>query len=168
MNKNNRDKIKKILVLSILLAMGIVLNILDGFIPMPFGLKVGLSNIVGMFALYIFGFAEALIITVLRIVLATLFRGTFITFTMAFCGGVVAITVMMMIKKFTPFGKVVVSTIGALTHSVAQIIAATFIVDSNQVILMLPWMLLIAVPTGIIIGIISDRFIKIYDSAIKR
>ena len=167
---SNRDKIRDIIVLAILLAMGIVLNILDSLIPMPFGLRLGLANIVGLFALYIFGYREALIVTILRILIASALRGTFgsITFFMALPSGIVAIAVMWLLKKFTPFGKIVISTIGALVHSATQIVVAVIIMESPGVFAMLPVMLLIAVATGILIGIISDRFIKIYDTAIKK
>ena len=169
MNKN-REKIRKVALLSILLAMGIVLNILESFIPLPFNLKIGLANIVGLFALYIYGYKEALGLTALRVLLVSLLRGTFgiDIFFMALAGGIVSITVMFLLKRFAPFGKVVISTIGALTHSTSQILVAILLMSSPGIVAMLPIMLALALPTGILIGILADRFIKIYDNAIKR
>lgn len=163
MNKKNSQIIRKLAILSILLAIGIVLNIVDAFIPMPFGFRLGLANIVGLFILYVFGFKEALLIAVLRVTLASLLRGfEFNIFMMSLAGGVISMTMMGVIKKFTPFGIVVISTIGAIFHSGGQLLMAMFLLSSSQVLSMLPFMLIIAISTGIMIGFIADRIIKIY------
>ncbi|MDL2292621.1 Gx transporter family protein [Acholeplasma sp. OttesenSCG-928-E16] len=163
MNKKNHQFIKKIATLSILLAAGIVLNIVDAIIPMPFGFRLGLANVVGLFVLYVFGFKEAIILSLLRIVIANLLRGLeFNTFMMALTGGIISMTIMWGLKKITPFGIVVISTIGAIFHSAGQLLVAMWLLASSEVMTMLPIMLLTAIPTGILIGIIADRIIKVY------
>ena len=68
---------KRITYLSLLIAIAIILGYLETFIPINFGIpgaKLGLANLIGLIALYRFGFRDALIITLLRVfIIASVF-----------------------------------------------------------------------------------------------
>lgn len=168
MNKNSL-MIKKIAILSVSLAAAIILNILDSFIPMPGGFRIGLANVISIFLIYIFGFKEALIIAILRVLFSSLLRGTFLSFTFYFAlgGGIMSVLIMFLAKKILPFGMVVVSVFGALVHSATQIIIAVFLVGGGGISFDIIWqalppILLLSVPTGVLTGIVGDRAFKIY------
>lgn len=80
-----RSPIQKMVRLAMLTAAGILLQLIESFFPVVMivpGYKLGLANIVGLYALYAFGLREMVIVTLLRIVLAALGQGTL--FSVAF------------------------------------------------------------------------------------
>ena len=73
--KNNRTK--KIVRLSLFLALGVVLNIIESMlpvlIPVP-GVKLGIANTIGLIVLYYYGPKEYTLIGFLRVILVALLR----------------------------------------------------------------------------------------------
>ena len=66
------NKLQKYVFLSLLTAGALILNIIEGMIPLPYiapGAKLGLSNIVTLSAMVVFGFKDALMIVVIRCIL---------------------------------------------------------------------------------------------------
>ena len=68
------------------------------FIPLP-GVKLGLANIVTVFALYQLGAAPALCILVARCLLGSLFAGNASALLFSLLGGVLAMLVMMALTR---------------------------------------------------------------------
>ena len=69
------DQIKKLTLLANLLAIAIVLSIIEAavpIIPVP-GAKIGFANIVTLIVLYIFSFKDAMTVSLLRVLLVSLF-----------------------------------------------------------------------------------------------
>ncbi|HHT82078.1 MAG TPA: Gx transporter family protein [Acholeplasmataceae bacterium] len=159
-------KLRKAITLSMLLAIAIVLNLIEyqitGFIPVP-GAKLGLANIVVLIVLFTFGFKEAFVIAVLRVVIASLLSpGRFLgpTFYMALTGGILSVLVMWLFKQVKFFGVPGVSLFGSLAHVFGQF-AMGLIVIGEGLIMWLPLMLVLGIVTGFIIGLIARQFIKI-------
>lgn len=95
---------KKVCIFGLLGALSLVLGALENLIfpvvPfLPAGAKVGLSNIVTMFAANAFGLFGALYITLLKALFAFITRGA-VAGLMSFCGGILSTAVLsLMIKK---------------------------------------------------------------------
>lgn len=94
-----RSPIQKMVRLAMLTAAGILLQLIESFFPVVMivpGYKLGLANIVGLYALYAFGLREMVIVTLLRIVLAALGQGTLfsVAFMLSMAGGTLAICAM--------------------------------------------------------------------------
>lgn len=148
------------------LALSVVLNIVESFIPffdgsIP-GLKIGLANVVIMVALYLYSFKDAFVLSLLRIVLVSILRtGLFsLTFFFSLSGALLSILVMFLAKKFTHLSIVGVSILGSISHSIGQILIAIIIVQNTSVIYYLPWILLFSIPSGILVGFISRELLK--------
>ena len=73
--RNNSTK--KIVRLSLFLALGVVLNIIESMlpvlIPVP-GVKLGIANTIGLIVLYYYGPKEYTLIGFLRVILVALLR----------------------------------------------------------------------------------------------
>lgn len=157
---------KKIITLSMLLAISVVLSIVESFIPLfsgiIVGVKLGLANIIIIFTLYKFGFKDALTLTILRVILVGILRtGLFsITFTFSITGAILSI-IMMGLSKLSKLSIVGVSIIGSISHIIGQVIIATILLNANLVYY-LPYLLIFSCITGFIIGIISKEIIKNY------
>ena len=158
-------KVQKIALLGVLLAATIVIAILESFIPsfvIP-GIKLGFANIVILVTLYELGILEAVFINVVRVLVVSLVRGTFLSmgFFMSLTGAFMSLGIMILfylvIKKFSIIG---VSVIGALFHVFGQIIIAMIYMSSVYVIYYLPIIAFAAVITGTIVGIIAKAIIK--------
>lgn len=163
---------KKTMRLIMLLSMTIVLNIIETFIPffsgaIP-GLKLGLPNIVILLILYIYGFKDALKISVLRVILVGILRtGLFsISFFFSLSGAILSVIFMSLFKK-TKLSIIGVSVIGSIFHSIGQIIIAIILLKNVYVAYYLPWLLFLSIPTGMIIGYISKELINIYQKHVE-
>lgn len=160
--------VKRMAILANLVAVAIVLNLVEAqlnFIPVP-GAKLGLANLVTMAVVYMFSPKEAIMVTLLRIIIVGLLSGRLFgpTTIMGFSGAIVSVIVMIMLKKINVFGVVLVSVISSMSHQVGQIIAGIFVIGSSDVIYYLPIMLPLGIVSGILIGIISERFIKVLEN----
>ncbi len=153
---------KRLITLSILLSMAIVLSIVESFIPsftIP-GAKLGLANIITIVVLNLYTEKDALLIVVLRIILVGLLRGTigFPTFFLSLSGGFLAFLMMVTFKRLKVFSSISIGVMGSLGHSIGQIAAAIILLSTPQLVYYLPFIFLIAIPTGIFTGAVAQRF----------
>lgn len=152
-----------------LLALSVVLNIIENAIPLfngnvP-GVKLGLANIVILFVLYTYTFKDALFLSVIRVFLVGILRtGIFsVAFWFSLGGALLSIVAMYLVKRFTKLSITGVSVVGSVFHSLGQIIVTALLLDSVQAFAYLPIILLFAVPTGVLTGIISKELIKYFE-----
>lgn len=159
-------EMKKFTRLSLLLALCIVLNIIESVIPLfsgyiP-GLKLGLANIVILFVLYCYSFKDALYVSLLRVVIVGITRtGLFsVAFFFSLGGAFLSILMMSLFKRITNLSIIGISIIGSISHSIGQIIMAIVLIESNLMIMYLPWLLMFSIPTGIITGKIALKMLE--------
>ena len=159
--KNNP---KKLATLSIAVSLAMVLSYVDKIItslaPLPPGIKLGLANIAVVFAIYKLGVKEGVIISVVRVILASFLFGTVVSFWYAIAGATVSLILMIILKKLTPLSCVTVSTVGGISHNVAQICVASILFDTNLLVYYLPFLLVAGVVAGIVIGTASAILVK--------
>lgn len=158
-------KVQKMALLGVLTAAAIVIAILESFIPsvgIP-GVKLGLANIVILIILYELGILEAMIVNVLRVIVVSFVRGTFLSmgFLMSLTGAVMSLGIMILfyvlIKKFSIIG---VSVIGSIFHVAGQILIAMIYLGTAYIVLYLPVIAISAIITGVFIGITARLIIK--------
>lgn len=152
---------------AILSAYALALHGFEAMLPSPIPwLRVGLANIITLTALLLFDFRTAMMITLIRVVLGSLFTGTFLgpSFILSLGGGVcgtcsMGVMLMMSRKLFGPVG---LSLIGALFHNAAQLFLAywLFIQRIEAVLIISPVIILIGTLTGFMNGIVADILIK--------
>ena len=158
-------KVQKMALLGVLTAAAIVIALLESFIPsigIP-GVKMGLANIVILIILYELGIWEAGVVNLLRVLVVSLARGTFLSmgFLMSLTGAALSFGIMvlfyLLIKKFSIIG---VSVIGSVFHVTGQIIIAMIFLGSAYIFLYLPIIAISAIITGVFVGIIAQLIIK--------
>jgi len=158
--------IKKISKLSMLLSISVVLSLIESFIPIfngiiP-GIKLGLANIVVLYALYKYSFKEAFYLSLMRVLLVGILRtGLFsITFFFSLSGAIFSLAFMYLFIKISKLSVVGISIIGAIFHSIGQILIATIFLSNINILYYLPILLISSVITGIIVGYTSDKIIN--------
>lgn len=160
---------RKFVQLSMLLALAVVLNIIETLIPFFYGiipgLKLGIANIIILFVLYYFSFKDALIVTILKVFLLGILRNGIFSpaFFFSLSGGILSILMMGLFKKYTKLSIIGISIIGSIFHSIGQVIMAIVIIDTTKIIFYLPWLLLFAIPTGIIVGIVGKELVNYFE-----
>ena len=156
---------KKFTRLTMLLALSVVLNIIESFIPLfngniP-GLKLGLANIIILIVLYMFSFKDALYVSLLRIILVGILRTGLFSMTFFFSlGGALLSLCSMFIAKKTKLSIIGVSIVGSIFHSIGQILVAILIIKNMYIIYYVPWLLLFSIPTGILVGFTSKTILN--------
>lgn len=159
-------ELKKMIRLSMLLSLSVVLSFLESLFPvfngfMIPGVKIGFANIVLLCILYLYGFKEAFLTSILRVLLVSLLRtGLFnINFYFSIAGAISSMIFMNLAKKYMTFSVLGVSVVGSVVHSITQVMVATCLLETS-ILYYLPWIFLLAIPTGILTGIISKELMK--------
>ncbi len=153
--------------IALLSAYAIALHGFESLLPTPIPwLRLGLANIITLVALLLYGFRTAMMVTLIRIIIASIFRGTFLgpAFILSFGGGVSSTIAMGLAYKISRnlFGPVGLSLIGAVSHNIAQLALAyvLFIQRIEAVLIISPVILLIGTLSGVTNGLVSDFLIR--------
>jgi len=156
--------VKKIAVLAVfttlMMALAYLERILPGFIPLLPYCKLGLSNIVLLFAIYALSKRDAFFLLFVKLFLSVVLFGSASGFLYALFGGVLALSCMCIGAKFQKFSVIGVSVIGALAHNLGQMLAGCLLLKSGAVLFMAPIFLLSGVLTGLLTGVISGLLIS--------
>lgn len=153
-------KTKDIALCAVLTALALGLSVMENLIPVTAaiplpGVKLGLANIVTVFALYELGAAPAVCILIARCLLGSLFAGNFSALLYSLLGGVTAMAVMIALKHCRRLSIYGVSIGGAAGHNVGQIAAAIIALGDTAVVGYLPVLLGVALITGTLTGFIA-------------
>lgn len=150
---------RKVAQCGLLVSLALVLSLVERLIPLQAvipipGIRLGLANIVLLFALTTLDIRQTSIIFICRIILSSMFAGSFTGFLFSLLGGLFAIIIMWILlhwegKLFSFYG---ISIAGAAAHHIGQIMAAIFVLDSFYVISYLPALLICSFPLGFITG----------------
>ena len=157
------EKLKRLTTLSMLVATALILSFVESqippIVPIP-GVKLGLANIVTLFALYKLGAPSALTVAVVRVSLSSLLFGSVSSFAYAMGGALLSFAVMLLLKKLGWFATFTVSIAGAVAHNIAQICVSMLILQTEVVIYYLPALLISGIITGAVIGIVGAVLLK--------
>lgn len=149
---------KKITSLALFTAIAIILGYLETFIPLNIGIpgaKIGLANMISIIVLFSLGFKSALIISILRVFIIAITFTNLYMFLYSFSGAILSILIMTLLKRTKHFSTVTISITGAIFHNIGQMIVAIIFYGFN-IIYYLPYLTILSLITGTIIGIISQ------------
>lgn len=156
---------RKNVLLAIYLALAIFLSVLETLVlPTTIipGSKIGLANLVSLVVIYLYGVKEAVIIAFLRVISVSLIVGTLFspTFIISLTGLVVSLCMLVIAFKSNLFGCVGVSVFSSVGHIIGQGIAVILLTELTSISLILPLLIYIAILSGVVNGIISNKIIK--------
>lgn len=157
--------VKKSAILAFLVAAGILLQLLESFVGVFMivpGYKIGLANIAGLFALYMYDEKSMAYVSLLRIFLSSLMQGTLfsVSFWLSLSGGLLACLAMIIAYKSKVFSIYGVSILGASFHNIGQVIAITWIYQQYFMQLFLPILLALSIVSGILIAVICKKVLN--------
>lgn len=152
--------LKKLALTSVLAGLALIIFIVEAQLP-PFwipGIKLGLANVVTLAAILFGGYSVGAGVIIVRVILGSVFCGTFISFLFSICGALAAYVIMcLLINKFDRKQIWVVSIFGAIFHSLGQLTAAYFIMENMHVLTLMPFLIIASVITGTFTGLCVQR-----------
>lgn len=164
------EKAKQISLSAVLIALALALSYTERFIPLQLviplpGIKLGLANIVTLVALYLFKTRYAFFILIPRCIFGALFGGGITGLMFSLTGGILALLAMAVLQRIGIFSVYGVSILGAAVHNMGQILVAMVLMNSVYVGAYLPYLLIIAIMTGMITGGMCAGILKILPKA---
>lgn len=152
-------KTKKMVFLGLMVGYSLILYILETYIPNPFivffpGAKLGLTNIITLVSLLIFGFKETFIIVTVRVILSSIFAGPMSYLLFSIGGAYLSLIMMFLVNKIKGFSVIGVSIAGAIAHNIGQLLVASILVENFLMITYLPFMLVTSLVTGCFVGLV--------------
>nr|WP_297704694.1 Gx transporter family protein [uncultured Butyrivibrio sp.] len=151
-------KTEKISLYGVLIALALILSYVESQIPafvaIP-GMKLGLTNIVVLTALFLLGEKSAMMINIFRIIVVSILFGNAMSFAFSIVGGMLSTLVMIVLKRSGKFKIIGISAAGGITHNIGQIITAIVLLGTKAIAWYLPILWISGISSGILIGIIG-------------
>ncbi len=157
-------KTGKLAELALLTALALIIFVVELRIPNPIpvpGVKLGLANVVTVYAVYHYRAGEVFAIVLARIILGAVFGGSIIALIYSFAGGMFCLLGMFILKKILSEKCIwLCSVFGAILHNIGQIITAVFITGTLLVLGYLPILLVAGCMAGAVTGICAQIIIR--------
>ena len=153
-------KTRRLVLLALLTAIALTIFMLEAQIPAPVpipGVKLGLSNIVTVFTVFLLGSKEGVLVLAARIFLGAVFAGNFSTILYSAAGGGLAILATVGLKRVLKENQLwVAGCAGAAAHSVGQMAVAVWVSGTPALLAYLPILIAISLITGLFTGLCAQ------------
>lgn len=154
---------KRITRLALLTAIALTIFIAEAqlpVLPIP-GAKLGLANIVTVYAMFVLGPGDALMILVCRVFLGAVFSGQMMTLFYSLGGGLLCWLAMLGLRRALNREQIwLCSPIAAVFHNIGQLLVAAAIMRTWAVMAYLPYLLIAGVAAGLVTGVAAQFLIK--------
>ena len=163
-----KDMSKKVAYYGCILSLAMIFSYVEFLVPFNLGIpgiKLGLANIIAVLVLYKNGFKSSMVINIARVLLVGIIFGNIFSIIYSLSGGILSVAAMALAKKWRALSPVGVSVIGATAHNIGQIAAAAIVLETAAVFYYLPFLIISAVVTGVLIGLSTTIIISRLKSA---
>lgn len=151
--------IRTVAELSTYVALAFIFGYLENLFPIPMpvpGMKLGFANVITVIVLYRRNFRDALLVSLLRIILNAFTFGSLFSLLYSLAGSLLSLFVMTLIKRKTSLAPVSVSAAGGICHNLGQFITAGLLVGFPALIYYAPLLYFAGLISGILIGILCN------------
>ena len=149
----------KLVKMALLLAFALVINYLESLVPLPIplpGVKIGLANCIGLMVLYCFSKRDYVFFNVVKVLMVALVRTGFGTaFFISVLGTLLSTVMTLLIYRFTKASIYGLSIVGALFHSLGQVLMVMLLYNNVYMINYLPVLEIISIISGCLTALIS-------------
>lgn len=168
--KNDRRsaKARQVALSGMLFALAMALSFVEGTLVIPGllpGMKLGLANIVVMYALFFMGPEQAFFLDLLKALFVFLVSG-WTAGVLSLCGGLLSLAVMWLLYYVLPWRPTwfILSVCGALGHNIGQLLGASVILSSALSLYYAPVMLVL----GLVMGALTALTLRALLPALAR
>lgn len=163
-SSNNRRPLRRLTRAALLTAIALTIFMVEAQIPAPIpipGVKLGLANIVTVYAMYLLGPGDALMILLCRVFLGAVFSGQMMTLLYSLSGGLCCFLAMLVLRLVLDRNHVwLASPISAIFHNLGQLLAAAAIMQTWAVVAYLPYLMLAGICAGLFTGLCAQFLIR--------
>ena len=125
------------------------------------GVKLGLANIITVYAVYKYSAKEVLLIVLTRVLLGSVFSGNPAALIYSLAGALTCLGGMLAVKKVIPVNYIwLCSMIGAVLHNIGQITAAFAVTRTAAVFASLPILIISGCIAGLFTGICAKIVVR--------
>ena len=160
---HTRKQAQRIATCGMLLALMLVLGFVESQLPVAAGIpgiKLGLSNGVLIFAVYMLGVPTSFLLMGLKVLLSGFLFGSPSAMMYAFAGGVLSLTVMCLLSRMKGLSPVVVSMVGGLSPHVGQVALAMIILNTPKLLYYMAILMIVGLVTGMATGLAANGIIR--------
>lgn len=155
------ETLRKYNEMALLTGLALILFVIEMQVPplvsLP-GVKMGLANVVTVYAVYRFRAEEAVLILLARILLTAFFAGQAAAFLYSLCGGLFCITGMLLLKRLIPARRLWLSSVcGAVLHNGGQVAAAAVMTGTSAVLAYFPVLAAAGCAAGLFTGLCAQQ-----------
>lgn len=149
-------KTKQLTQLAMLTAVALIIFVVEAQIPVPVpinGVKLGLSNVVILFALCAMGRKEAGVILLMKVLLGNFVVGNLMSMLYSLSGSLLCLLVLLFMKPLFSVRQLwMLSIFGAIAHNAGQLAIAVWLTGTPMILVYAPVLLLSAIITGFFTG----------------
>lgn len=150
------------ILLALLAALAVLLRLGENLLPLPVqlgGARPGLANTLTIICLYLFGLRLTGLFLTVRVLLVGLLSTGLLTpgFLIGLSGTLLSLLLMELGQRsrtFSPYG---IGVLGAAAHNTGQIAASALLMQSVALFELLPFLLLLSLPFGLLTGAIANK-----------
>lgn len=168
---SQRERTQRVALSGLLLAMMLVLGFVESLIPPLFsvvpGIKLGLSNGVLIFAVYMLDLPLSWVLMVLKVALSGLLWGGVSAMLYALAGGVLSLMAMSLLSRFRALHPITVSMAGGVMHNVGQVAVAMLLMHTPQLLYYMAVLTVVGMICGALTGFCASSVMK-HLKAMKR
>ena len=152
--------VKRLARLAMLTAAALIIFIVELQIPNPFpipGIKLGLANIVTVYAVYRYRAAEVAMLVAVRITLGSVFSGNVMALLYSACGSLFCLAGMLLLRRAIDEKHLWLSSVcGALLHNTGQMAAALLVTQTPSLLLYFPFLAVSGCLAGLFTGLCAQ------------
>ena len=167
MNELLKKASGRIALTGILAASALILGLVESMLPTSFlpvpGIKLGLSNIAVLFAVYFIGKKEGFAVMTVKVLLSAILYAGINGLIYSASGALFSFGVICLLIRFRCFSVVGVSAAAGTVHNVGQLFAAIILLKTGMLIGYLPVLIISGCITGVLTGLITAFILKRQD-----
>lgn len=161
-------KPRRLAELAVLCAVSLTIFIIELQIPNPFpipGIKLGLANIVTVYAVYHYKPYEVALLVAVRITLGAVFSGNIMALLYSAAGSLLCLLGMLLLRRVIDEKHLwLASVFGAVLHNTGQMAAALLVLQTVQVLAYYPFLLV----SGCLAGAFTGLAAQLVTSRLKK
>ena len=150
--------------LALLTAIALTIFMVEAQLPVVTvvpGIKLGLANIVTVYAMFTFGPGDTLMILAARIFLGAVFSGQMMTLIYSAAGGFLSWCVLLLLRKLLDRRQIwLCSPVAGVFHNLGQLLAAAAVMKTWTVLAYLPYLVLAGLLAGLFTGAAAQALIN--------
>lgn len=164
--------VRRLTRLALLTAVALCVHLLEGLLPNPLpipGAKLGLANVITLYAMFTVGPGATLPVLLARILLGSLFSGRGTTLFYSLAGGLLCFAALWLLHRVLPRRQMwVAGMAGGICHNVGQIAVAIALTRTPALVVYLPWLVLCGMGTGLFTGLCARFLLEKLPEKLKK